>query len=107
MLSIPMSLAFVKNKKEQFSYGPISSRNAHPEVADALAASRPVVALESTIIAHGLPHPENAKTALLLEQIIRNRGAVPATIAVLQGGGYRRARAQQNWQISLILTQKY
>lgn len=55
------------------------------EVADALAAGQPVVALESTIIAHGLPHPENAETAQLLEQIIRDRGAVPATIAVLEG----------------------
>ena len=55
------------------------------EVADALAAGQPVVALESTIIAHGLPHPENAKTAKLLEQTIRDRGAVPATIAVLEG----------------------
>ena len=55
------------------------------EVADALAAGQPVVALESTIIAHGLPHPENAKTAQLLEQTIRDRGAGPATIAVLKG----------------------
>ena len=55
------------------------------EVADALAAGQPVVALESTIIAHGLPHPENARTAQLLEQTIRDRGAVPATIAVLEG----------------------
>ena len=55
------------------------------EVADALAAGKPVVALETTIIAHGLPHPENAKTAQLLEQTIRDRGAVPATIAVLEG----------------------
>ena len=56
-----------------------------PEVADALADGRPVVALESTIIAHGLPYPENAETAQLLEQTIRDRGAVPATIAVLNG----------------------
>ena len=55
------------------------------EVAEALAAGQPVVALESTIIAHGLPHPENVKTAQLLEQTIRDRGAVPATIAVLEG----------------------
>ncbi len=56
-----------------------------PEIAEALADGLPVVALESTIIAHGLPHPENAKTAQLLEQTIRDRGAVPATIAVLEG----------------------
>ena len=55
------------------------------EVADALASGQPVVALESTIIAHGLPHPENAKIAQLLEQTIRDRGAIPATIAVLEG----------------------
>ena len=55
------------------------------EVADALAASQPVVALETTIIAHGLPYPENVKTAQLLEQTIRDRGVVPATIAVLDG----------------------
>ena len=55
------------------------------EVADALADGRPVVALESTIIAHGLPYPENAETAQLLEQTIRDRGAVAATIAVLNG----------------------
>ncbi len=56
-----------------------------PEVADALAAGRPVVALETTIISHGLPYPENVKTAQLLEQTIRDRGGVPATIAVLEG----------------------
>ena len=56
-----------------------------PEVEDALASGKPVVALESTIIAHGLPYPENAKTAQLLEQTIRDKGAVPATIAVLDG----------------------
>ena len=56
-----------------------------PEVEDALAAGQPVVALESTIIAHGLPYPENAATAKLLEQTIRDKGVVPATIAVLDG----------------------
>ena len=45
-----------------------------PEVADALAASQPVVALESTLISHGLPYPENAETAQLLEQTIRDSG---------------------------------
>ncbi len=56
-----------------------------PEVADALAGGRAVVALESTIIAHGMPHPQNLETALALEAIIRAGGAVPATIAVLDG----------------------
>jgi pseudouridine-5'-phosphate glycosidase len=55
------------------------------EVADALAAGRPVVALESTIIAHGLPRPRNLEVAELLEATVREGGAVPATIAVLDG----------------------
>ena len=55
------------------------------EVSDALAEGRPVVALESTIIAHGLPYPDNLTTAQLLERTIREAGAVPATIAVLDG----------------------
>ena len=65
--------------------GPSLPLKCSPEVTDALAAGQPVVALESTIIAHGLPYPENEKTAQLLEQTIRDRGAVPATIAVLEG----------------------
>jgi pseudouridine-5'-phosphate glycosidase len=59
-----------------------------PEVQDALREQRPVVALESTIIAHGMPHPQNLETAQALEQIIRDHGAVPATIAVI-GGDYK------------------
>jgi pseudouridine-5'-phosphate glycosidase len=55
------------------------------EVQDALNENRPVVALESTIIAHGMPHPQNLETAQALEQIIRDHGAVPATIAVISG----------------------
>ena len=56
-----------------------------PEVAQALAEGRPVVALESTIISHGMPYPKNVETALLVEQTIRDNGAVPATIAVIGG----------------------
>src|SRR5689334_24257198 len=56
-----------------------------PEVADALAAGRPVVALESTLIAHGLPRPRNLEVAAELEAIVRAEGAVPATIAVVGG----------------------
>ncbi|GIF77333.1 pseudouridine-5'-phosphate glycosidase [Asanoa siamensis] len=56
-----------------------------PEVADALGAGRPVVALESTIIAHGLPRPDNLKVAREIEATVRAAGAVPATIAVLGG----------------------
>lgn len=55
------------------------------EVREALAAHRPVVALESTIIAHGLPRPRNLQVALELEGVVRAEGAVPATIAVLDG----------------------
>lgn len=55
------------------------------EVLDALRYYNPIVALESTIISHGMPYPENQKTALELEEIIRQNGAVPATIAIING----------------------
>jgi pseudouridine-5'-phosphate glycosidase len=55
------------------------------EVRDALASGRPVVALESTIIAHGMPYPTNVETALACEQIVRDAGAVPATLAIIDG----------------------
>ena len=56
-----------------------------PEVAAALADGRPVVALESTIISHGMPNPRNVQTALAVERTIRDHGATPATIAILGG----------------------
>jgi len=56
-----------------------------PEVRDALAAGRPVVALESTIVAHGMPYPANLETAQAVESIVREEGAVPATVAVVDG----------------------
>jgi pseudouridine-5'-phosphate glycosidase len=56
-----------------------------PEVAAALKAGKPIVALESTIISHGLPRPSNLTVAREVEEIVRSRGAVPATIAVLDG----------------------
>ncbi|HJB03472.1 MAG TPA: pseudouridine-5'-phosphate glycosidase [Candidatus Evtepia excrementipullorum] len=56
-----------------------------PEVAQAIADHKPVVALESTIISHGMPYPQNVETALKVEEIIRQNGAVPATIAILGG----------------------
>jgi pseudouridine-5'-phosphate glycosidase len=59
--------------------------NIAPEVADAVAANRPVVALESTVIAHGLPRPQNLQTAQRLQEVVREAGAVPATIAILDG----------------------
>jgi pseudouridylate synthase len=58
------------------------------EVASALRDSQPVVALESTVIAHGLPYPQNLETAISLENIVRENGAVPATIAVFNGELY-------------------
>jgi pseudouridine-5'-phosphate glycosidase len=57
----------------------------HPEVAAALSANRPVVALESTIISHGLPRPDNLGIARQIEQAVRDGGAVPATIAIVGG----------------------
>ena len=56
-----------------------------PEVAEAIAQGKPVVALESTIISHGMPYPQNVETALQVEKIIRENGAVPATIAIIGG----------------------
>ena len=56
-----------------------------PEVKAALDAGRPVVALESTIISHGMPYPQNVETALNVERIIRENGAVPAPIAIIGG----------------------
>ena len=56
-----------------------------PEVAQALQQGKPVVALESTIISHGMPYPQNVETALKVEQTIRDNGAVPATIAIING----------------------
>lgn len=56
-----------------------------PEVQAALKAGQPVVALESTIISHGLPYPQNLEMAKEVEDIIREQGAVPATIAIMQG----------------------
>jgi pseudouridine-5'-phosphate glycosidase len=55
------------------------------EIESAVAANKPIVALESTVIAHGLPRPQNLETAQRLEQIVRQEGAIPATIAVLSG----------------------
>ena len=59
--------------------------DVNPEVAEAIAAGKPVVALESTIISHGMPYPQNVETALNVERIIRENGAVPATIAIIGG----------------------
>ncbi len=57
----------------------------NPEVKEALEQGKPVVALESTIISHGLPYPQNVEMANETEQIIRDNGAIPATIAIIDG----------------------
>ncbi|WMM25890.1 pseudouridine-5'-phosphate glycosidase [Tissierella sp. MB52-C2] len=57
----------------------------NPEVQKAIEENRPVVALESTIISHGMPYPQNMETALNVEKIVRDNGAIPATIAIIGG----------------------
>src|SRR6187549_3592570 len=82
----------------------------HPEVQNALADGKPVVALESTIISHGMPYPQNINTAIEVENIVRNIGAVPATIAIFNGKCYAGltkeqleyfASAKDVWKVSL------
>jgi pseudouridine-5'-phosphate glycosidase len=70
-----------------------------PEVLEALRADHPVVALESTIICHGMPHPKNVETALLVEQGVREQDAIPATIAIING---RLKVGLNNQQISYL-----
>lgn len=60
----------------------------HPEVQDALNKGKAVVALESTIISHGMPYPQNIETAAAVEQVVRDHGAIPATIAIMDGKCY-------------------
>ena len=82
----------------------------HPEVKNALNEGKPVVALESTIISHGMPYPQNINTAIEVENIVRNNGAVPATIAIFNGKCYVGltknqleyfASAKDVWKVSL------
>lgn len=84
--------------------------NIQPEIAEALKQKKPVVALESTIIAHGMPYPRNVQTALEVETIVRENGAIPATIALLEGKlcvGLNKAQleylgtAKDVWKVSL------
>jgi len=63
----------------------INSLKIHPEVLAAIKANKPVVALESTIISHGMPYPQNIETAKGCESIIRSYGVIPATIAIING----------------------
>jgi pseudouridylate synthase len=72
--------------------------DVRPEVAEALAKKAPVVALESTVISHGLPRPQNLETALAMERTIREQGAVPATVGLLKGRlivGVSRAEVEE------------
>lgn len=78
--------------------------NLSDEVADAKVANKPIVALESTVIAHGLPHPQNLETARELEKIIRDGGATPATIAVFGGECFV---GLDNAQIERLATEKH
>ena len=82
----------------------------HPEVKKALSEGKPVVALESTIISHGMPYPQNFNTAIEVEDIVRNNGAIPATIALFNGKCYAGltndqleyfALAKDVWKVSL------
>ena len=82
----------------------------NPEVESALRSNKPIVALESTIISHGMPFPKNVETAMRVEQIVRDNGAVPATIGVMNGKcvvGMTReeietfGQASDVWKVSL------
>ncbi|HEX7847265.1 MAG TPA: pseudouridine-5'-phosphate glycosidase [Chitinophagaceae bacterium] len=82
----------------------------HPAVSEALANGKPVVALESTIISHGMPYPKNVETALAVEDVVRQNGAVPATIAIFNGKCYVGltagqleyfGKASDVWKVSL------
>ncbi len=66
-----------------------------PAVQEALQNGRPVVALESTIISHGMPYPKNVETALAVEEVVRQNGAVPATIAIMNGKCHVGLTAEQ------------
>ena len=57
----------------------------HPDVENAINRKLPIVALESTIISHGMPYPDNIKTALMVEDTVRANNAIPATIAIIKG----------------------
>jgi pseudouridylate synthase len=69
--------------------------NFNEEIAGALHFERPIVALESTVISHGLPHPRNLDTAVRLEQVVREGGAIPATIAMFEGEIYAGLSPEQ------------
>ena len=82
----------------------------HPEVQEALANNKPIVALESTIISHGMPYPKNVETAIQVETVVRENGAIPATIAIFNGKCHIGltiekieyfGKAKEVWKVSL------
>ncbi|XP_020094182.1 uncharacterized protein LOC109714142 isoform X2 [Ananas comosus] len=73
-----------------------------PEVYDALARGKAVVALESTIISHGMPYPQNFRTAKEVEAIVRDNGAIPATIAILDGTPYIGLNDEQLERLAVL-----
>ena len=85
LLGYALSAAMVQEKMDELEHPDCEFLDVAPEVQRALELGEPVVALESTIISHGMPYPQNVETALAVEQIVRENGAVPATIAVIGG----------------------
>ena len=75
----------VKAVKRSHSKHVLRSVRLKEEIKDAIVNAKPVIALESTIITHGLPYPHNLRTALRVGNIIRNNGAIPATVGVIDG----------------------
>lgn len=73
----------------------------NPEVAEALVRRKPVIALESTVIAHGMPYPENLRVAKDVERIVRENGATPATVAVIAGKIH--ACLKKTWKNLLVV----
>lgn len=81
MLRIPRKLSFFR----QYSRNISSLIDVSPEIERTLKTNGPVVALESTVITHGMPYPQNLQTAIEIENIVREKGAVPATIGIING----------------------
>lgn len=77
--------SYVQDHLSQYRYKSHNVFRVSSEVAEAIQHKEPVVALESTIYTHGFPYPDNASLALSLEQVVRDNGGVPATIAILDG----------------------
>ncbi|XP_031625901.1 pseudouridine-metabolizing bifunctional protein C1861.05 [Contarinia nasturtii] len=81
MFRLQNSIKHIRQYTRQFN----SLVDVRPDILDLLKANKPIVALESTIISHGMPYPQNVQTAQEVEDIVRNQGSIPATIAILNG----------------------